>query len=83
MSNSNTTIINLTDITFTYPSGAAIFQSFNWRVERGETWAIIGPSGCGKSTLLYLTAGLRKSTSGQVLVDNQSITRPRPKTGLI
>lgn len=76
-------IIKLFNTTFTYPSGAVIFQNFNWRVERGEAWAIIGPSGCGKSTLLYVIAGLRQPTSGQVLVDNQPITRPRPKTGLI
>jgi NitT/TauT family transport system ATP-binding protein len=76
-------IVKLNDISFIYPSGAAIFRDFSWRVERGETWAIIGPSGCGKSTLLYLIAGLRRPIGGQVLVDNQIISRPRPKTGLI
>ncbi len=77
------TIVNLTGISFVYPSGAAIFRDFSWQVQRGEAWAIIGPSGCGKSTLLYLIAGLRRPTAGQLLVDNRPLTRPRPKTGLI
>ena len=29
-------IINLSDLSFIYPDGAAILQNFNWRVERGE-----------------------------------------------
>ncbi len=79
----NQTIINLSNISFVYPGGAVIFQNFSWSVKRGQAWAIIGPSGCGKSTLLYLIAGLRQPAGGQLLVDGQPITRPRPKTGLI
>jgi NitT/TauT family transport system ATP-binding protein len=77
------TIINLSDISFVYPSGAVIFQNFSWQVERGQSWAIIGPSGCGKSTLLYLVGGLRQPTAGHLLVDSRPLARPRPQTGLI
>jgi len=76
-------VIQVHDLTFTYPNGSAIFERFSWTVERGEAWAIIGPSGCGKSTLLYLLAGLRQPTGGQVLIDGQPLARPRPRTGLI
>jgi len=71
------------DLTFTYPNGTTIFEGFSWSVERGKAWAIIGPSGCGKSTLLYLLAGLRQPSAGQVLIDGQPLSRPRPRTGLI
>src|SRR5512136_1364048 len=77
------TMINLVNLFFAYPGRAVIFDHFSWEVQRGEGWAIIGPSGCGKSTLLYLIAGLRRPVAGQVLVDQQPITRPRPQTGLI
>jgi len=76
-------MILLEGLTFGYPNAAPIFQDFSWRVGRGETWAVIGPSGCGKTTLLYLLAGLRPPTSGQILIDGQPLTRPRPHTGLI
>jgi ABC-type nitrate/sulfonate/bicarbonate transport system ATPase subunit len=76
-------MIVLEGLTFGYPNAASIFQDFSWRVNRGETWAVIGPSGCGKTTLLYLLAGLRLPDRGQILIDGQPLVRPRPHTGLI
>jgi ABC-type nitrate/sulfonate/bicarbonate transport system ATPase subunit len=76
-------MIEFRDLTFIYPGGATILESFTWSVARGEAWAVIGPSGCGKSTLLMLAAGLRKATAGQLLVAGESLDRPRPRTGLI
>lgn len=70
-------------LTYTYPHGQTIFQDFDWRVQRGESWAVLGPSGCGKTTLLYILAGLRAPTSGEVRVDGRRLLRPRPHTGLI
>lgn len=76
-------VIALDSLTFRYPGAAPVFQEFSWSAGRGEAWAVLGPSGCGKSTLLYLLAGLRAPSSGQVRVDGQPISRPRPATGLI
>jgi NitT/TauT family transport system ATP-binding protein len=76
-------MIELRDLTFSYPEQPPLFESFSWYVGADETWAVIGPSGCGKSTLLYLLAGLRPPTSGQVWVAGQHLARPRPRTGLI
>ncbi|MBL7164567.1 MAG: ATP-binding cassette domain-containing protein [Anaerolineales bacterium] len=76
-------MVRLESLSFAYADQIPIFQDFTWEVQRGDTWAILGPSGCGKSTLLYLLAGLRFPQAGQVLIDEQAITRPRPHTGLI
>lgn len=76
-------MLSLEALTYSYAHGAAIFARFDWQVQRGEAWAVLGPSGCGKTTLLYLLAGLRLPTAGQLLIDGQVITRPRPRTGLI
>jgi ABC-type nitrate/sulfonate/bicarbonate transport system ATPase subunit len=76
-------MIQLNSLTFNYPHAPTLFQNFDWQVRRGETWAILGASGCGKTTLLYLLAGLQPANSGEVLVESRSLTRPRPRTGLI
>jgi len=75
-------MISIQNLYFTYGS-AAIFDDFSWQVQRAETWAVLGPSGCGKTTLLYLLAGLRQPKQGQVQINGEVQTRPRPQTGLI
>ena len=76
-------MIRLHSLTFGYPHTLPLFQDFDWQVARGETWAILGPSGCGKTTLLYLLAGLRAPNAGEIQIDGETLTRPRPRTGLI
>ena len=42
-------------------------------VGAGETLAILGPSGCGKSTTLNMIVGIEQPTSGDILIDGQSV----------
>lgn len=76
-------MIELQSVTFAYPHTPPLFKDYSLRISRGETWAILGPSGCGKTTLLYLLAGLRQPDSGQISVEGEVLTRPRPRSGLI
>ena len=76
-------MIALESITFSYQQNPPVFQNYTWHAARGESWAILGPSGCGKTTLLYMLAGLRAPNAGKILIDDQPLTRPRPRTGLI
>jgi len=75
-------MIKIESLYFHYKS-TPVFENFNWQVQKGDSWAVLGPSGCGKSTLLALLAGLRFPLAGQVSVNNISLVRPRPQTGLI
>ncbi|MCK9382277.1 MAG: ABC transporter ATP-binding protein [Sulfuritalea sp.] len=48
--------------------GHRICRNLDWRVDAGESWAILGRNGAGKSTLLATTAGLRSQHSGRLSV---------------
>ena len=37
--------------------GKQIIRDIDWRVNRGENWAVVGPNGAGKTTLLLLING--------------------------
>jgi len=53
---------------------------------KGEFICVLGPSGCGKSTILRLIAGLdpqHPPTSGQVLVQDKSVTGPGAERGMV
>lgn len=76
-------MIQVESLTYAYPHNPPVFKDFNWSVDRGEAWAVLGPSGCGKTTLLYLLAGLIFPASGRILIDGETLVRPRPRSGLI
>ena len=48
--------IQMQNVTVRY-EGKTILDRVNWRVNRGEKWALTGPNGAGKSTLLSLING--------------------------
>lgn len=45
----------------------------------GDIWAVLGPNGAGKTTLLHTLAGLRPARSGEILLNEQSLTEYRRK----
>jgi len=49
-------------------------DDFNLNVAKGELVALLGPSGCGKTTALRIVAGLEKSNTGKVELNNRDIT---------
>jgi ATP-binding cassette subfamily B protein RaxB len=52
-----------------------ILDGLDFRVEAGESVAVVGASGCGKTTLLKLLSSLLQPTEGVILVDGEPLTR--------
>jgi branched-chain amino acid transport system ATP-binding protein len=55
-----------------------IIRGANLAVKAGERVAVIGPNGAGKSTLFNLISGRLAPTSGEVLLNGQSVVGLRP-----
>ncbi|MDO8653528.1 MAG: ABC transporter ATP-binding protein [Undibacterium sp.] len=55
-----------------------IIRGANLQVPRGERFAIIGPNGAGKSTLFNLISGRFPISSGDILLNGESISALRP-----
>ena len=75
-------IIECRSLCFSYSEGenkTTVLDNLNFEVKPGEKVAIIGQSGCGKSTLLNLIAGLDKSSTGDVLINNSDIAKLNEK----
>lgn len=47
-------------------------------VEQGEFLTLLGPSGCGKTTILRMVAGFEVPSAGNILLDDEDITRRPP-----
>jgi NitT/TauT family transport system ATP-binding protein len=56
--------------------GDYILKDINLEIRDGEFTCLLGPSGCGKSSLLGLIAGFVRTSSGELLMKGQKITRP-------
>ncbi|MGH7905572.1 MAG: ABC transporter ATP-binding protein [Candidatus Binataceae bacterium] len=52
-----------------------ILDGIDWRVERGQHWAILGPNGSGKTSLLSALTGYLAPTSGEIAMLGESYGR--------
>lgn len=55
-------------------SGEPAVKGVSLEIGSGKFVTLLGPSGSGKTTTLMMVAGFESVTSGDILVDNQSIT---------
>ncbi|MBW7477245.1 phosphonate ABC transporter ATP-binding protein [Paenibacillus oenotherae] len=68
-------MIQIRNITKTYPNGTKGLNGITLSIARGEFIAVVGLSGAGKSTLLRSINRLHDITEGEILIDGSSITR--------
>ena len=75
-------IIECRSLSFSYIDGnnkTSVLNNLNFKVELGDSVAILGQSGCGKSTLLNLIAGLDSPSKGDVLINSTNIAKLNEK----
>lgn len=70
-------MIIVKDLRKTFEDGVQVLKGINYHVHPGEKIVIVGPSGSGKSTFLRCINMLATPTSGEIVVDGQSITDPK------
>ena len=71
-------MIQLHNVYLAYQKEATALNDITLRIEKGEFVFLTGPSGAGKTTLLRLLYGALLPTRGQVLIDNQNVSRMTP-----
>jgi len=79
-------LLSAQDLAVWFPNGNGGLHAIDhvsFDVPAKEFVCIVGPSGSGKTTLLRLLAGLLRPTRGEVLLEGQSLRRPRRGTGFV
>ncbi|MGW8482927.1 ABC transporter ATP-binding protein [Microbacterium sp. NPDC055903] len=81
-------VIEFQNVSFSYTPERPLIQDLSFRVEPGQTVAIVGPTGAGKTTLVNLIMRFYELDSGRILLDGQDIaelTRAdlRARTGMV
>lgn len=61
-----------------YDNGDGV-ENINLKIYEGEIVTFLGPSGCGKSTILRTIGGFMDVTSGDILIDGNSIVGLSPE----
>lgn len=66
--------IEFQNVSFCYPGGhSPVLQQLSFRIDPGETVALVGENGAGKSTILKLMCGLYEPDEGRILLDGRDI----------
>ncbi len=66
--------VSFRNINFGYTSDKLIIKDFSTEIRAGQKVAIVGPTGAGKTTLVNLLMRFYELNSGEILIDNTSIS---------
>lgn len=68
-------MIQIKALTKIYPNGFKALDSVDLYIGKEEFVYLVGPSGAGKSTLLNMIFRAEKPTSGEIIIDNFSLSQ--------
>jgi len=67
------TTLSLKDLVKVY-NGRQVVNSVSMKIKNSRVVGLLGPNGAGKTTTFYMTVGMIKPDSGQVIFDDEDIT---------
>ncbi|SIT71239.1 ABC transporter ATP-binding protein [Microbacterium sp. RU33B] len=81
-------VIEFENVRFAYTPDRPLITDLSFRVEPGQTVAIVGPTGAGKTTLVNLIMRFYELDGGRILLDGQDIAElrrddVRSRTGMV
>ncbi|GAA2910802.1 ATP-binding cassette subfamily B protein [Microbacterium keratanolyticum] len=81
-------VIEFEHVEFAYDPARPLIRDLSFRVEPGQTVAIVGPTGAGKTTLVNLIMRFYELNGGRILLDGQDISEMtrhdlRSRTGMV
>ncbi len=80
-------LIDIQNVSKTYVTASSgnvhALNKVDLTIAEGEFVCVVGPSGCGKSTLLRMLAGLDTYDAGKLSLDDQAVTGPSGKVGVV
>ncbi len=70
-------VIEFKDVYFSYNKGEQVLKAINFKIIKGQVFAVVGPSGAGKTTIADLLARFYDVDSGEILIDGINIKKIR------
>jgi ATP-binding cassette subfamily B protein len=67
--------IEFKNVSFSYNDNQQVLKNVSFSAEKGQKIAIVGKSGAGKSTIAKLLFRFFDINSGEILIDNQNISK--------
>lgn len=72
--------IEFDNVSFCYGDGEPVLKQISFRVEPGETVALVGATGSGKTTITALLWRFYEPTSGRILIDGRPVEAYRRRS---
>ncbi len=65
--------IEFRDVSFSYEEGKQVLRNLSFKINKGETVALVGHTGAGKTTIANLLCRFYDISQGQILIDGVDI----------